>query len=744
MKRCIIIFWAVLFLLGLGLRGHTLFAQQQSQTQEILTDENTTPSQFHKMMGEMKSQRLNQLRKLGKIILAEGTLAQSEYDAKYYKLDLNLNDTTQIVSGSVYIYAQALVNGFVNLELNFFDNPQMYIDSIKTNNTSLTFSWYGDIVHITLDQPYNQEPFDVTVYYHGHPLEGGLQSFDWSSHGSPSVPVISTLSEPYFAQAWWPCKDIPQDKADSADINITVRPDLIVASNGLLREVIDHGTTKTYKWHEKYPITTYLIMIATTNYTIFSNWYYPITGPDSMEVRYFVYPEYLSSAQDLYPVTPSMIEFYANTFGEYPFVEEKYGMAHFTWGGAMEHQTCTSILYYWYSEYVIAHELAHQWWGDYITCQNWHHIWLNEGFASYCEALWYEHLYGIGYYHTYMGNMKFTSGGTIYIQDTTNVDIIFGNIVYDKGAWVLHMLRHVVGDSVFFHILRSYYSDPRYAHASALTEDFQGICEEASGMDLDYFFQQWIYGTYYPKYRYSWIYELAGSGYYDVYLHIDQYQSTPPTYFSMPIDVTINAGGSDTTFVEFNDSLYKDLQFRVLGSPSNLRLDKDEWILRSVSSTSYSFNIVTTDLSSGKQFLSYRDTLVAKGGTPPYKWKLESGDPPDGLGLDSLSGIISGIPSIADSFDFTIKVTDSSGPPKNDTQQLQIKVEVGDFVPGDGNGDGKINVGDVVYLINYLFKGGPAPVTLQAGDANCDGKVTVTDVIYLINYLFKGGPPPGC
>jgi aminopeptidase N len=753
MKRCIIIFWTVLFLLGmnhfgsylgLGLRGDTLFAQQQSQKQEILTDENTTPSQFHKMIGEMKSQRLNQLRKLGKRILAEGTLAQSEYDAKYYKLDLNLNDTTQIISGSVYMYAQALVNSFVNLELNFFDNPQMYIDSIKTNYSSLTFSWYSDIIHITLDHPYNQEPFDVTVYYHGHPLEGGLQSFDWSSHGSPSVPVISTLSEPYFAQAWWPCKDMPIDKADSADINITVRSDLIVASNGLLREVIDHGTTKTYKWHEKYPITTYLIMIATTNYTIFSNWYHPIAGPDSMEVRYYVYPEYLSQAQSLYPVTPSMIQFYANTFGEYPFVEEKYGMAHFTWGGAMEHQTCTSILYSWYSEYVIAHELSHQWWGDYITCQNWHHIWLNEGFASYCEALWYEHLSGIGYYHTYMGYMKFTSGGTIYIQDTTNVNIIFGNIVYDKGAWVLHMLRHVAGDSTFFDILRSYYSDPRYAHGSALTEDFQGICEDVSGMDLDYFFQEWIYGTYYPKYRYSWIYESAGSGYYDVYLHIDQTQTTPPTHFTMPVDVTLNAGGSDTTFVVFNDPRHKDFQLRVYGAPSNLRLDKDEWILRTTTSTSYTFNIVTTDLPSGTQFVPYQDTLVAKGGTPPYKWILQSGNLPDGLTLDSLTGIIAGTASVLDSFDFTVKATDSSSPQKMDNQQLYIKIETGGFSRGDVNRDGHIDSADVVYLINYLFLGGPSPIPLEAGDANCDGKINAADVVYLINYLFIGGPAPGC
>jgi len=741
-KQCTIILLVVVFLVGLGLKSQNLLAQEVSQKQGILNDENTTPAQFHKMMAEMKQKRLDQLRQLGKRIRTEGTLAQSDYDAKYYKLDLTLNDTTQIISGSVYMYAEALINGFNVVELNFFDNPQMSIDSVKTNNTLLSFSWSNNIISITLDRPYNQEPFNVTVYYHGHPLEGGLQSFDWSTHGDPPVPVISTLSEPYFAQAWWPCKDLPRDKADSADINITVRSDLIVASNGLLREVIDNGTTKTYKWHEKYPITTYLIMIAATDYTIFSNWYHPLVGTDSMEVRYFVYPEYLADAGALYPVTPSMIEFYANTFGEYPFVQEKYGMAHFTWSGAMEHQTCTSILYYWYSQWVIAHELSHQWWGDYITCHDWHHIWLNEGFASYCEALWAEHLSGISYYHTYMNGMRYTSGGTIYIDDTTDVWNIFGSIVYDKGAWVLHMLRHMVGDNTFFQILRTYYSDPRYANGVVQTADFQGVCEEISGMDLDYFFQEWIYGTYYPKYRSSWINESAGSGYYDVYLHIDQYQSTPPTHFTMPIDITLNAGGTDTTFVVFNDPRHKDFQFRVYGTPSNLRLDKDEWILKSTSTTTYTLNIVTTDLPPGTQLVSYHDTLVAKGGTLPYRWSLLSGNLPGGLALDSLTGVISGTPLVADSFDFTVKVRDSGGPPRTDNQELFIKIQPGSFAHGDANFDGATNGADVTYVINYLFVGGPKPIPWEAGDVNCDGKINAADVIYLINYLFIGGPPP--
>ena len=733
----------VVGLLFFGLGSGNLFAQEYSnhQGQEILTDENTTPSQFRKMMAEMKQKRLDNLRKLGKRIRTEETLEQSHYDAKYYRLDLILNDTTETISGSAYMYAEALVDGFINLELNFFDNPQMYIDSVKTGSTLLSFDWYDDLLHITMDRPYDQEPFDVTVYYHGHPLEGGLQSFEWATHGSPPIPVISTLSCPYFAQAWWPCKDLPRDKADSADINITVRSDLYVASNGLLREVIDAGTTKTYKWHEKYPITTYLISIAATDYAIFSNWYYPISkNTDSMEVIYYVYPERLSQAEDLYPMTPSVIEFYANNFGEYPFWEEKYGMAHFAWSGGMEHQTCTSMLYSWYSQWVLVHELAHQWWGDYITCHNWHHIWLNEGFATYCEALWAEYSYGEDYYHTYIGYMKYLGGGTIFIEDTTDAWNIFSIIVYDKGAWVLHMLRHMVGDSTFFDILKAYYSE--YPYGVAETEDFQAVCEEVWGVDLDYFFDEWIYGTYYPRYRYSWIYQTAEPGYYDVYLHLDQYQATEPTHFTMPVDITITAGGEDTTFVAFNDPRHKDFQFRVSGVPSNLEVDKDEWILRYTSSTSYTLNIVTTDLLLGTQFASYQDTLVAKGGTLPYKWSVESGNLPDGLDLDSLTGVISGIPPEADSFDFTLKVTDSDVPPDTDSQEIYIIIVEGSFTRGDVNLDGEIDVEDIVYLINYLFAEGPEPKPRESGDVNCDGLVNIVDVIYLINYLFMGGPPP--
>ena len=187
MKRFVFISVSVLFLFSSGFWGHNPFAQKlNDQPQEVLfTDQNTTPSQFHQMLAEMKQKRLNQLRELGITIPMKETLAQSHYDAKYYRLDLNLNDTTEIISGSVYMYAQALIDGFNLVELNFFDNSQMYVDSIKSNDALLSFTWNNDIISISLNNTYNQEPFDVTVYYHGHPLEGG---FNLLIGGTTEVP----------------------------------------------------------------------------------------------------------------------------------------------------------------------------------------------------------------------------------------------------------------------------------------------------------------------------------------------------------------------------------------------------------------------------------------------------------------------------------------------------------------------------------------------------------------------------
>ena len=741
MRRFLSILTLAILSFSLGSWAQNASAGQPNDlTQVALSDQDMTPSQLHQMLADMKQERLDRLRQVGMTIPMKGTAAQSYYDAKYYRLDVNLDDTTEIISGSVYLYAEAVINGFNVLELNFFDNPDMYIDSIKSDDVSLSYTWSDNIIRIFLSGTYNAgESFGVTVYYHGHPLEGGLQSFDWGYHGSPVMPIMCTLSCPYFAQAWWPCKDLPKDKADSADVNVTVHSDLYVASNGLLTEIVDHGSTKTYRWHESYPIATYLIFISATNYSIFSNWYETLSG-DSMEVIYYAYPERLSQALAYWQITPTIIHCFADLFGEYPFVEERYGMAHFSWNGSMEHQTCASMYRNGFSEYLVAHELSHQWWGDYITCHNWHHAWLNEGAATYCEALWEEYRWGEIYYHQYMNDIQFFGGGSIFVEDTTDAYGIFSLIIYDKGGWVHHMLRHVVGDSAYFAIMRAYYSDPRFAYAAAETEDFQEICETVSGMDLDYFFGQWIYGTYFPKYEYSYIHEPARDDYHDVFIHIDQTQTTNPTHFTMPIDINVTTDSMETTVVVFNDPRHKDFTVQVQGAGISVDLDPDSWILRQVSTVPYGMNVVTTDLPTAYQSASYAETLLAKGGVAPYSWQVDSGSLPDGLELDPQTGVISSIPTVIDSFDFTISVTDSDSPNQTDTQELFITVR--ELVRGDVNNDSVVDIGDVIYIINYLYRSGPEPIPWESGDVNCDAIVDLGDVVYLINYLFRGGPPP--
>jgi len=212
--------------------------------------------ELHRILGEGKAKALDQTRTLA-AMQAEAPAGQLDMDALYYLLDLRIDEVAEIVYGRVTMRARSLVEGFAQPMLDFYSN--MIVDSVFENGT-FTTSWshVSNVLSIDLAAPYDAgEEFEVTVVYHGHPVEGGLQSFDFGSYSG--VPVICTLSEPYMARTWWPCKDRPDDKADSVDIIVEVNKDFIVSSNGTLVDSVTTGLTTTYHWHEQYPITTYLV-----------------------------------------------------------------------------------------------------------------------------------------------------------------------------------------------------------------------------------------------------------------------------------------------------------------------------------------------------------------------------------------------------------------------------------------------------------------------------------------------------
>lgn len=516
----------------------------------------------------------------------------SNFDVTYYKLNINVNHTAQNIIGEVTVEAKSTIN---NLTSIFLDLQNVLVtDSVVSNNTKLNFSQPSGSakLNITLDKSYNSGGnISLIVYYHGTPGSSGFGSFTFGSTkqvgGQPS---IYTLSEPYGASDWWPCKDTPADKADSADIWITCTNDLKAISNGILIGIVDNGNgTHTYKWKTKYSIAQYLISMVIAPYEEYDI-YFHYNSTDSMLVSNFLYPETMTANNKaILDKTLDMLSIFSDKFGPYPFVSEKYGHAQFGWGGGMEHQTITSIG--GVSENLIAHELAHQWYGDKITCKNWENIWLNEGFATFSTGLYNEFKYGRDLYNSYIvNNMNSAKNaqGSIYVQDISSVASIFnGSRSYSKGSVVLHMLRGIVGDTDFFNIMKVYAADPDVAYGVAETADFQRVTEEIYGSSLDYFFNEWIFGENYPKYTVNWGYSDLGAGKYSIKININQNENTNPIFFTMPLDIKILFGNKDTLVTVFNDKQNQNFVLSISDIPTDLIFDPNNKILKDIISINH-------------------------------------------------------------------------------------------------------------------------------------------------------------
>ena len=626
---------------------------------------------FRNAEWQMKSEYYRNLLERGG---GSAILDQSDYDVKYWELDIDItNINGQIIYGKVIMTSESTVDGLATIDYDF--HTSMSADSVFMGGSPVVFTRPSNTIHITLDHAYNDgEQFTTVVYYHGHPPGGGFGSFTWDTHGG-GQPIISTLSEPEGAREWWPCKDMPHDKADSADVYITIPDNLVGTSNGLLMSNNNNGNgTRTFHWHESYPISSYLISVAVSNYQVINDWYVSASG-DSMPVDHYVYPEHYDDAVEDLSITPEAIGIYAELFGEYPFINEKYGHTIFPWGGAMEHQTNTSYgsgLIYGahYYDWILAHELAHQGFGDMITCDTWPNIWMNEGFASYCEALWTEERLGHQAYLSYMVNDNGVNYPSGPIYDPS--PLFDGNTVYSKGSWVLHMLRGVMGDEAFFDGMYGYANHIDHMYGTITSQQFQGVMEQYYGADLTWFFQEWLWGVNRPSYEYSWLAEDIGGGQYELFLHIDQTQSYPsPEVFTMPIKIYPRVSGNDTLVTVFNDTREDDFRVILNGNPSMVRFDIDNWVLKFSSQASYTMNIVTTELPDGDPGIAYNDTIEARGGSGNYSFTLYDGNLPDGLDLDSNTGVLSGTPLSEGVYNFTIRCAAS---PYTDDQDYTVTI----------------------------------------------------------------------
>ena len=498
------------------------------------------------------------------------------YDVNHYNLYWDVTDTAErIVSGNVTISATATgtLNSFI---FDLYDN--MLLDSLQftapdgllhiLSSTAYYRSSHRVFVTLPIAVSAGQQ-LKMRIVYHGQPAGGTLMGLTFSTHGDNKA-VVASLSEPQDSRIWWPCKDIPSDKA-VADIYIVTHPHQLAASNGLLQNITALPNGKlVHHWKTLYPTPPYLLSLAVSNYKKHTIYYTGLNGSQNLPIELFAYPELESQTLEDCSPLPEMLKCFGERFGEYPFMTEKYGIALFGWGGAMEHQTCTTYGSHLINgqhtyDWVMAHELAHQWFGDLVTCATWKDLWLQEGGASYLENIWLEYQLGDSAYFAQLNKHKtrylFEDGESRFPIYDPPVAYHFGKTTYNKGAWIYHMLRWVLGDSTFFSSMRSYLHDPLHIYANATTAQFITSLQNSSGVDLTAFKNEWIFAAGYPEY--AWSYEISG---HSLLIQLLQEQRTIDNtpLFTTPVPVKISfIGGLDTVITLRPTSRYQEFRYEL-------------------------------------------------------------------------------------------------------------------------------------------------------------------------------------
>lgn len=519
----------------------------------------------------------------------------ANYDLTYQKLEFAVNPivVTPYISGKVTSTFKALSN-MTTVTFDFV--KALPVSSVKRNNQPLTYTQTtSNELIINLGTTLNAgTSATVEITYAGNAPQA-QESFTRTTHNG--TPIIYTLSEPFGASSWWPCKEDLTDKVDSIDVYITAPTQFTSVSNGLEIGQTVTGNSKTTHFRHNYPIPAYLVAIAVTNYVVLED--EAGTAPNTFPIVNYIYPESVNFVENQLQVTVPVMDLFESLFQTYPYAAEKYGHAQFSWGGGMEHTTVSFMG--GFSRELIAHEMAHQWFGDKVTCGTWQDIWLNEGFAVYLAGLVIEDQDGAAAYRDYKQSeidfITYFPGGTVYLTPTEaqNSDRIFSSrLTYSKGGMVVNMLRLKLGQEAFLLGVNNYLNDPEIAYKSAVTTQLKQHLEDASGMDLTEFFNDWVYNQGYPRYTISAYNSAAGQ----VKVRINQTQSHPSvSYFEMPVPVRLRGNGGQQLDVVLDNTF--DGEYFVVNCPfpiTSIQFDPDNDIISKSNSATLDnqeFNTIT-------------------------------------------------------------------------------------------------------------------------------------------------------
>lgn len=517
-----------------------------------------------------------------KLLSASQQIQASKYNIHYYFLNLNMTNNSTALSGTVEIHATASVN----LDTAILELYQsLNVSSVLVDGASTSFVHSGNILYIPVNK-LQSENFILSIDYAGTPPTSQNNPFGGGGMSNASSPswgntVTWSLSEPFMAYEWFPCKQDLKDKADSCAVWITVPLNCKAGSNGLLQQVVDLGNGKhRFEWKHKHPIAYYLISVAVAKYVEYNVYAHPVFS-DSVLIQNYIYdnPQTLPYVKKDVDETADFLELFANLFGPYPFGNEKYGHCMAPISGGMEHQTMTTQGFFMNT--LTAHELAHQWFGDHVTCSSWSNIWVSEGFASYAEDLMLEYLYPADRAPNMLNrhnNVMDSLGGSVWVKDSLNDESIFDSrLVYDKGAAIVHTLRFLMNDDAkFLSALKQIQF--QYADSNASAMDLIQVFENVSGKSFTDFAEQWYYGEGYPTYGVRWNKDNA-----NFYIEVNAIVSKPSvtSVFTNDLELLFSRSTGTDTVMRFSiDGAQTQIAFPNTNNFTGVKkIDPRNWII---------------------------------------------------------------------------------------------------------------------------------------------------------------------
>jgi aminopeptidase N len=455
---------------------------------------------------------------------------RADYDVGAYRLDLSVDPSEKRLSGTVAVEARVTSDELSTFELDLqkgwdvsrvIELEAPLTPAGEWRGAEIKFEHEGARLDCHLGKPMKRgEPVRVAVTYSGKPgAKDSFEGFHWKTTAE-GKPWITTSCQGEGSSSWWPCKDSffhPEDKPERTFVNLNVPAGLYAVSNGRLVSRDRSGDRETFHWVHEYPCETYSITLDVAPYVVVEQALKFEGLADPLSFTYYVLPEDAEKAKLQFEDAPKMLAVYSHYFGPFPFPKSKYALVETSFWG-MEHSSAVaygSSFPAWckangkpdryagpnkFFDYILIHESAHEWWGNAVSAKSWGHFWIHEGFATYAEGVYVESTQGKEAAERYFAGIRNQIGKSsrLYRGDHVDSEQAYANVLYTKGAWVLHTLRGFVDDDeAWWRTLKAFNLEFRYKNAD--TEDFRAVLERETKKDWKRFFDEWFYGTGYPE-----------------------------------------------------------------------------------------------------------------------------------------------------------------------------------------------------------------------------------------------------